>query len=102
MTYSVQNFVSAIKYAQCVFTSSFHATVFSCIFKTPFYTFQLYDGHDGRYEILLRKLKLDEHLVDFKCDTSESLPVKSDCLEENLTALQLSSFEYLQTVTNQK
>lgn len=62
--HSVEDFVSAIKYAKYVFTTSFHATVFSIIFGIPFFTFKMNDGHDGRYVDLLCSLDICHHLVD--------------------------------------
>lgn len=62
--FGVEDFVSAIAFAQCVLTSSFHATVFSLIFGRPFYSFRLYDGKDDRYVELLDELGLTEHIVD--------------------------------------
>lgn len=37
---SPEDFISLIKYSDCVLTDSFHASVFSCIYKVPFFTFQ--------------------------------------------------------------
>lgn len=61
--YEVSDFVSIIKYAKLVITSSFHATVFSLIFKTKFYSIELGDGNDARYASLLHDLNLDERLI---------------------------------------
>jgi hypothetical protein len=33
------DFISVIKHAECVFTDSFHSSVFSCIYHIPFYFF---------------------------------------------------------------
>lgn len=74
MRYSVEDFVSAIRYAKCVFTSSFHATVFSLIFGTPFFSFKLYDGHDGRYADLLKEFGLERNLVDEFSSTEQINP----------------------------
>lgn len=63
-SYSVEDFVSLFKYAQYVVTSSFHGTVFSLIFETPFCVYKLNDGHDERYISLLNNLDLSEHCLD--------------------------------------
>lgn len=63
MVYDVSDFVSAFKYAKCVITTSFHATVFSVIFNRPFYSIRLGDGADGRYENLLNLLNLEQQCV---------------------------------------
>ena len=65
--YSVEDFVSAIKNAQIVITSSFHATAFSVIFGTRFYSVKLDDGYDDRYVNLLQKLGLESRLLDLSC-----------------------------------
>lgn len=54
--YDVDDFVSAIANAQYVVTTSFHATVFSLIFHRQFAAYLLHDGHDSRYEDLLRNI----------------------------------------------
>lgn len=56
--YDIPSWVNCIRKATCVVTSSFHATVFSLIFKKPFYSIALNDGNDGRYIDILEKLKL--------------------------------------------
>lgn len=60
----VGRFVSALRYAACVVTSSFHATAFSLIFNRPFYTYMLHDGHDSRYVDLLSAIGLGNALVE--------------------------------------
>ena len=62
--YSVEDFVSLFKYASHVVTSSFHATVFSLIFQTPFYSVKLKDGGDARYEELLNSIGAESLCVD--------------------------------------
>ena len=64
MSYSVTDFVSIIKYAKFVITTSFHATVFSIIFKTPFYVIKLNDGRDNRYVDLCCSLGLSKQCID--------------------------------------
>lgn len=63
-TYSVEDFISIIKYAKCVFTTSFHAVVFSLLMETPCYAVCLHDGLDIRYVDLLKKVGLEKELVD--------------------------------------
>ena len=98
MTYSVEDFVSIIKSAQCVFTSSFHATVFSLIFGTPFYSFKLNDGHDGRYTNLLSLLQLDNHVVDEKTEIVSALSFDCHKTHKLLLALQYDSKKYLTSI----
>lgn len=74
--YSVEDFVSIIKYSQAVFTSSFHATAFSLIFRKPLVAFQLYDGKDSRYVDLLKSLDLEKHLADENTEMIIPLPMQ--------------------------
>lgn len=93
--YSVLDFVSAIKYAQCVITSSFHATVFSIIFSKSLFAVKLHDGNDARYVDLLKNLRMDNALVDL--DFSEIDPEMFNYTEvhERLLEYRKSSNEYL-------
>lgn len=56
MDYTVEQWVWYISHAQCVVTTSFHATVLSLIFSRPLYAFCLNDGGDDRYVDVLRKV----------------------------------------------
>ncbi|WP_303187721.1 polysaccharide pyruvyl transferase family protein [Phocaeicola coprocola] len=64
MTYSVDDFISAIKYAKYVFTTSFHAVVFSMLMETPCYAVCLGDGLDVRYVDFLKNVGLEKEIVD--------------------------------------
>lgn len=64
MTYTVEDFLSIIKYARYVMTTSFHATVFSILMETPCFAIKLNDGFDIRYTDLLTKLGLEKEIVD--------------------------------------
>lgn len=75
MEYSVTDFISIIKYAKFVVTTSFHATVFSIIFKTPFYALKLNDGRDNRYENLCGEMNLSDRCINVD---SESIDVNTD------------------------
>lgn len=98
MTYSVEDFVSMIKYAECVFTSSFHATVFSVLWGTPFFTFKLYDGHDGRYTAMLEQLNLSNHLVDATSDTSVKIEVDKNRIKRDLINYRHTSEMFLKNI----
>ena len=101
MYYPIEDFISLIKNAQCVFTSSFHATVFSIIFGTPFYSFLLYDGHDERYQSLLQKLKLSKHLVDKNSETNITPYISNiDETKKILTQLKAESLNYLKEIVH--
>jgi len=96
MNYSVEDFVSVIRYAQCVFTTSFHATVFSIIFRIPFWSYRLNDGHDGRYVDLLQMLGLSSHIVD-SITTFADVPIVEDC-SLKIESLKEPSVEYIKKI----
>ena len=62
-TASPADFVTYIRYATYVVTTSFHGTAFSLIFNRPFYTFSLGDDFDSRSVSLLESVNLTERLV---------------------------------------
>ena len=62
MNHSVEDFISIIKYADYIFTSSFHAVVFSVIMETPCFAVELNDHLDVRYVNLLNQVGLSEEL----------------------------------------
>lgn len=60
---SVRDFVSLFKYAEYVVTTSFHGTVFSLLFETPFYVLPLWNGYDLRYVELLQSIGAGDRIV---------------------------------------
>lgn len=96
MQYHVDDFISAFVYAQCVITTSFHATVFSVIFNKPFYSIKLNDGADSRYENLLIMLGLSKQCVS--PDFIPSIPfIDYEPVLEKLNLLRKTSEEFLKT-----
>ena len=96
-TYSPSQFVSLFKHAQCVVTSSFHATVFALIFERPLYSALLHDGGDDRYENLLHNLGAEKLLAETDFDPQ---PFKFDYTEirNKLKKLRQDSLQYLQNI----
>ncbi len=63
------DFLEYVKYAEVVFTDSFHGTIFSTIFERPFYTFKRFaddsaDNHNSRIDTLLKKMEVEDRLLD--------------------------------------
>lgn len=101
MDYTVEDYVSSIRFAQAVFTSSFHATAFSVIFQKRFLAFRLYDGRDARYENLLLALNLEKHLVDEH--TLDATPPEFVWTKEGKTKyenLKKQSLDYLKQIVD--
>ena len=61
---SPSEFVSVIRNAKFVVTTSFHGTAFSIITEVPFYTLRLNDGADERTQHLLSSLGIADRLID--------------------------------------
>ena len=62
-------FINYIRYSECVFTDSFHGTIFSVIHSKPFYVFYRiregsFKSRNSRIDGLLNLLGLNERLID--------------------------------------
>ncbi|MCD7844041.1 MAG: polysaccharide pyruvyl transferase family protein [Clostridiales bacterium] len=57
----IEEFLSLIKYADVVFTNSFHAVCFSCLFHKQFYAFERKTGR--KTEDLCSRLGVDDHYM---------------------------------------
>lgn len=60
---SPEEFLSLIKYAECVITNSFHATAFSIIFEKKFITVKR-DSYNNRLTHILGLCDLEQHLCN--------------------------------------
>ena len=71
---SPADFISLIKYAEVIFTDSFHATVFSLIYEKEFFVFRRYGfpGMSARIETLTQMFGTEERF----CDTDEKESVE--------------------------
>lgn len=91
---SPSDFISLIKNARCVITTSFHGTAFSILCKTPFYTIRLEDGADGRAENLLQQLGLSNRMIH-KHEHPPFEPVVFNTAHERLAECRKYSLNYL-------
>lgn len=94
MTYSVEDFISSIKYAKCVFTTSFHAVVFSMLMETPCYAVCLGDGLDVRYVDLLKNIGLEKEIVDIDF-VPTSLDIDFTIVKKKLETYRKQSQDFL-------
>lgn len=99
---SPQEFLSLIKYAKCVFTDSFHATVFSLLFQKNFFVFQRSKekGMTSRINTLLQIYDQCERFCDSKTTLSEILQLdarpKDTMNNQNaVESIRKLSIEYL-------
>ena len=82
---SPAEFVGWILNADMVVTSSFHATVFSILFRKEFYAVDLKAGPDSRLKNVLEKFHLENHFISSFEDCQKFLPF--DC-HEGIDSLQ--------------
>lgn len=94
VNYSVRDFVSLFKYAQCVVTSSFHGTVFSILFGTAFWALPLWDNYDLRYRELLGSLGLEDRFLE-DGRIPEPREIDWESVKHKLSELRASSLKYL-------
>ena len=92
--YTVEDFISIIKYAKYVMTTSYHATVFSLLMETPCYAIKLNDGLDVRYVDLLTELGMESELFE-KDFIPKPFDVNFDGLKEKICQYRESSIKYL-------
>ena len=91
---SPSDFISLIKNAQYVVTTSFHATAFSIILGTQFFTVKLNDGADERCEHLLQLLDLKMRLVESDDFTSHNT-IDFQLVYEKLDKYRLDSMNFI-------
>lgn len=95
--YAVTDWIWYISNARCVFTTSFHATVFSLLFHQPLYAFCLNDGGDDRYVDILRKVGASTCILDL--DECPDVIPKMDwgTINDKLQFIKTNSMEFLES-----
>lgn len=92
---SPEKFISLIKYARCIVTTSFHGTAFSIIFKKDFYCLKLEDGFDSRSKSLLEDLNLSERFISCSVTPTFSKVIYDSKIENKIKELRSISIKYL-------
>ena len=87
-------FLGYLMHAACVVTDSFHATSFSLILHTDFYTLRR-TSNNGRAETILVVAGLGERLVDATADIPFA-PICYDGVDERLAAYRRQSLQYIE------
>lgn len=87
-------FLSLIKYAQYVITTSFHGTAFSLMFNRPFCVVSISPEVDSRAEDLLAQLDLKDLLVQLPCDTRKTL-IDWQAVKQKLDSLRIPSRDFI-------
>lgn len=95
IAFSPVDFLNAIKYAEYILTTSFHAVVFSILFKKKFYAIKTNDGRDMRYIDLMKALEIDL-LVDINLLPSlHPVSINYNKVDEIINKLRYKSIKYL-------
>lgn len=93
-------YLSLIKNAELVFTTSFHGTIFSTIYKKRFFTLKnggMY-GDDDRVMTLLNQLDITDRLIepDFNAEFDYLKEMDYSNYDKNLKILQNKAQKYIQ------
>lgn len=93
-------FLNLVKYADTVFSLSFHGTALSIILEKPFYSINYNDGRDGRVVNLLHELGIETQL----CSLDENIVIKPQIdyslIDSKLDNLRRESLSFLQECLN--
>ena len=95
MSYTVNDFLSIISNAEVVFTTSFHAVVFSLIFSTDFFAFDIGDGKEIRYKNLLETINMGHLLLDKKSTIEDIIHYDRLSVQQKLMILREKSMKFL-------
>ncbi len=100
-----KEFVSLIKYADVVFTDSFHATAFSINYQKEFFAFRRYQmateyGGASRIQSILRLLQLEERFIDAKTETSFIKLIDYNKVSNRLNQERKKSYHFLKEALN--
>jgi hypothetical protein len=100
MTASPEEFLSLVANAEYVFTTSFHGTVFSILFKKRFFTELNCKGkYNHRVENLLKILGLEDRAIEnFNGDYDKE--TDWEAVDQKLNAERQKSFDYLKRITD--
>lgn len=92
-------YLSLIKNAQLIITTSFHGTIFSTIYRKKFFTVKNGGmfGDDDRVKTLIEQLGIEERLIPIKFNESYDYlaPVDYSIYEKNLPKLQRKARDYI-------
>lgn len=94
----VELWLSGFDQAEIVFTDSFHACVFSIIFRKQFYLYANNERGMERYTSLFRMLGINNRAVRCMEDVKNMLPIDYDILHKKLKELQEESIFYFNDI----
>lgn len=91
-------FLNLVKYADFVFTSSYHGLAFSIIFNRPFYV--SLKNNRSRVESLLRDLSLSDRLINVNGSIPSSHYINWDSVNKQLNTMRNNSLSYINNCIN--
>lgn len=94
---SPADYLGLFKHASFVLCSSFHGTVFSVLFKVPFYSILMNDGKDSRNISLLKILNLSNRAVTYDSLYSED-SIDWSQVQKRLESIRNDSIGFIKTV----
>lgn len=94
LKYTPYDFLNLIKYADLILTTSFHGTVFSCIFRKDFYTFRVNDTVDDRSKNLLKSLSLENRMINHISEINQE-HIDFNLVNSKLTEIQVDVITWL-------
>lgn len=90
-------FLSLIKHAALVCTTSFHGTALSIALERPFYVLEAYSGNDDRKRSLLHFLNLEDRIIKSGNGVlSYCLDYENSHITDRLNELRQRSLKYLE------
>lgn len=97
---SVENWLDGFASAQCVFTDSFHACVFSILFHVPFWVYGNESRGQARFLSLLRAFGLEDRLISSPCDERQldhAKPIDWSAVDQRLEKMRDRSLCFLKS-----
>jgi len=98
-----REYIDYISSANAVFTDSFHGTIFSILFKTPFVTFKRRGSHSmiSRIDTLFSKFKLNGRLEsNIKLTKNEVMDIDFSHTDSILAKERKKTYDYLEEAFN--
>ena len=96
----VEKWIRCFYDAEVIFTDSFHACVFSIIFRKQFYVYGNVDRGLSRFSSLFEVLGVGDRFVLNSTDITRMKPIDYDTVYQYLGELRNESFEYLNRSLN--
>lgn len=91
---SPRKMLAYIKFAECVFTTSFHGTALSLVFEKPFYSVRQNNSADDRMDSLLTQLGLKRNFINMS-ERPVSCEVDYEMINSRLQELRCDSINYI-------